>query len=83
MDHAWLTIHWFVELQSFVELHSNLAAQKFCGTVVVLEVHRKLTCSSSFANVGGCKGHILMKLGYIRELYLKSLSRTILEKSVF
>ena len=81
MDHAWLTIHWFVELQSFVELHSNLAAQKFCGTVVVLEVHRKLTCSSSFANVGGCKDQ--MKLGYIREVYLKSLRRTFLEKSAF
>ena len=48
--------------------------------VVVLQVSRKLTCSSSFCNVGGCKAETLMKLGYIRGLYLKSLSRTILQK---
>ena len=26
--------------------------------VVVLEIHRKLTCGSSFGNVGGCKTQI-------------------------
>ena len=52
-------------------------------TVAVPERHRKLTYSSSFGNAGGCKTQILMELGYIRELYLKSLRRTILEKSAF
>ena len=41
--------------------HSNEATQKLCGTVVVLEVHRKLTSSSSFGNFGGCKIQILME----------------------
>ena len=73
-------LYFFIRITS---CHSNEAAQKLCGTVVVLEVHRKLTCSISFSNVGGCKTQILMELGYIRELYLKSLRRTILEKSAF
>ena len=60
-----------------------MAAQKLCETVAVLEIHRKLTCSSSFGNVGGCKAQILMELGYIKELHLKILRRTILEKLAF
>ena len=32
---------------------------------------------------GGCKTQILMELGYAKEIYLKSLTRTILQKSVF
>ena len=39
--------------------------KKVCGTVAVLENStHKLICSSSFGNFGGCKGQILMELGY-------------------
>ena len=51
-------------------LFDNLCKSK---VVVVLEIHRKLTCGSSFCDVGGCK----------TQIYLKSLKITILQKSVF
>ena len=40
------------------QLHSNVAAQKLCGRVAVLKIPRKLTCSSSFCNGGGCKTRV-------------------------
>ena len=40
------------------QLHSNVAAQKLCGSVVVLKIPRKLTCGSSFCNDGSCKTRI-------------------------
>ena len=59
---------------------------------------QKLTCGSSFCNFKGCKSQISIELGYTREIfhedaicntiispwiYLKSLKRTILQKSTF
>ena len=39
-----------------------MTAQKLCGREVVLEIPRKLTCASSFCNVGGRTTQILMEL---------------------
>ena len=44
---------------------------------------QKLTCGSSFCNVGGGKTQISIELGYTRELCSESLRRTILQKSAF
>ena len=63
---------WFI-----IYLHKITSQQcsrpKIMWEVVVLEVHRKLTCGSSFCNDGDWKTQISMELGYTRELYLKSL----------
>ena len=57
--------------------------KKLCGQVVALKIPRKLTCGSCFYNVVGCKTQILMELGDTREIYMKSLRRTILQKPAF
>ena len=41
---------------------NNVAAQKKLRVVVVLEIHRKLTCGSTFCNVAGCKTQIYLRL---------------------
>ena len=61
-------------LYFFIRVTSRqVTALKLCGTVVVLEVHGKLTCGSSFCNVGDCQTQISMELSHTRELYLKRL----------
>ena len=52
---------------------SNIAAHKKWRTVVVLEIQRKLTCGSSFCNIGGFK----------TQVYLKSLRRTSCKSQLF
>ena len=44
---------------------------------------QKTNFGSSFCNVEGCKIQISIEMGYTKELYLKSLRRTILQKSAF
>ena len=43
-------------------LLENLCFALFSTVVVLENSTQKLTCSSSFGNVGGCKGQILMGL---------------------
>ena len=65
-------------------LQLGISPKTYVGQQLFQKIaHIKLTCSSYFGNVGGCQSQILMVLGYIREHYMKSLIRTILEKSVF
>ena len=52
---------------------SNVAAQKKWRAVVVLKTYKKLTCGSSFYNLGGRK----------TQMYVKRLKRTMLQKSTF
>ena len=42
---------------------------------------QKTNCDSSFCNVGGCNTQMLMEMGSTREIYVKSLRGTILQKS--
>ena len=60
---------WFMKLfcKSNVGVHKNWSA------VVVLEIQKKLTCGSSYCNVGGCK----------IQIYLKSLRRTSCKGQLF
>ena len=61
------------------KLHSNVAAQKLCCGVVALQIPKKLA-AVLFIHVLSCKTEILIELGYTREIYLKSLKKTILQK---
>ena len=49
--HFFVVVVYYNFLQE--QLHSNVAAKKICGTVVVLEIHRKLTCGSSLPQLTG------------------------------
>ena len=53
------------------------------GRLVARKIPRKLICSNSLCNIGRCKSQILMELGYTREIYLKGLRRTVLQKVSF
>ena len=53
--------------------NSNVAAQKICGRVAVLKIHRKLTCRSSFYNDEGYKTEISFKIGPVREICLSTI----------
>ena len=73
----------FLTSNNFFTKSKNVAVKILCGGVVALEIPRKLTCGSSFCNVVGFNTQISMELGYNREIYLKSLRRTISQKSDF
>ena len=47
---------YYIFLQQY--LHSNVAAQRLFGRVVVLKIPGKLTCGSYFCKDGGCKTRI-------------------------
>ena len=43
------------------QFRSNVATQKLCGTVIVLEIHRKLTCYSSLREFIGLRQGALLQ----------------------
>ena len=72
-----VSIHFFVVavFENFLQeyFHSSATTPKKWGAVAVLDIHRSLTCGSSFCNVGGCKSQI----------YLKILRRKIFQSQLF
>ena len=82
---VWASVSWnlfclkfFVSLlckKLFMKLFckSNAAAHKKRRAVVVLEIHRKLSCSSSICNIGGCR----------TQIHLKNLKRTSCKSQLF